>query len=68
MSSGTATDRARVGVIVGAGARSGVGGALCRKLAAEGLAVVAAGRTPEKLEALININKEIAAGLNSAAA
>ncbi|MGH0035924.1 MAG: SDR family NAD(P)-dependent oxidoreductase [Myxococcota bacterium] len=48
----SALDRARVGVVVGAGARAGVGGALCRKLAREGLAVVVAGRTPEKLAAL----------------
>lgn len=49
---GSREARSRVGVVVGAGARAGVGGALCRRLAREGLAVVAAGRTPGKLDAL----------------
>jgi NAD(P)-dependent dehydrogenase (short-subunit alcohol dehydrogenase family) len=42
----------RSAIVIGAGAERGVGGALCRRLAAEGLHVVAAGRTAEKLERL----------------
>ncbi len=43
---------AKAGIVVGAGARAGVGGALCRRLAREGLAVYVAGRTASKLEDL----------------
>jgi NAD(P)-dependent dehydrogenase (short-subunit alcohol dehydrogenase family) len=39
-------------LVIGAGANAGVGGALCRRFAREGLHVFAAGRTQEKLEAL----------------
>ncbi|MCZ6783075.1 MAG: SDR family NAD(P)-dependent oxidoreductase [Proteobacteria bacterium] len=39
-------------IVVGVGASAGVGGALCRRFAREGLHVFAAGRTVEKLEAL----------------
>lgn len=46
------SNRARLGLVVGAGARAGLGGALCRRMAREGLTVVAVGRTREKLEGL----------------
>ena len=39
-------------IVVGVGASAGLGGALCRRFAREGLHVVAAGRTAAKLEAL----------------
>ena len=39
-------------LVFGAGASAGVGGAVCRRLAREGLAVVAVGRTQEKLDKL----------------
>jgi NAD(P)-dependent dehydrogenase (short-subunit alcohol dehydrogenase family) len=39
-------------IVVGVGASAGLGGALCRRFAREGLQVVAAGRTAAKLEAL----------------
>ena len=39
-------------VVVGAGARAGIGGALCARFAAAGLPVYAVGRTAQKLEAL----------------
>lgn len=45
-------ERSRVGVVAGAGASAGVGGATCRRLAKEGLHVVFAGRTEEKLARL----------------
>ncbi len=41
---------ANAGIVVGVGARNGVGGAVCRRLAREGLVVYAAGRTREKLD------------------
>jgi NAD(P)-dependent dehydrogenase (short-subunit alcohol dehydrogenase family) len=41
-----------VAVIVGVGAVNGTGAALCRRFAAEGLHVFAAGRTPDKLAAV----------------
>jgi NAD(P)-dependent dehydrogenase (short-subunit alcohol dehydrogenase family) len=37
-------------VVIGVGAERGLGGALCRRFAAEGHHVLVAGRTPEKLE------------------
>jgi len=40
-------------LVVGVGASRGVGGAVCRRLAREGLHVVAAGRTEEKLSAVV---------------
>ena len=40
-------------VVVGAGSRQGIGGALCARFAREGVHVYAVGRTAEKLEALI---------------
>ncbi len=40
-------------VVVGAGARQGIGGALCARFAAGGLHVYAAGRSTEKLEPLL---------------
>lgn len=43
---------ASAGIVVGAGAREGVGGALCRRVGREGLVVYVAGRTPEKLDLL----------------
>jgi NAD(P)-dependent dehydrogenase (short-subunit alcohol dehydrogenase family) len=41
-------------VVIGVGASRGVGGALCRRLAREGLHVLAAGRTQEKLDRLVD--------------
>ena len=43
---------ARAAIVVGVGARAGLGAALCRRFASEGLRVFAAGRTREKLEAV----------------
>ncbi len=39
-------------IVIGVGASTGVGGALCRRFAREGLHVVVGGRTPEKIEKL----------------
>ncbi len=41
-------------VVVGVGARAGLGGALCRRFAREGLHVFVSGRTPEKLQAVVD--------------
>jgi NAD(P)-dependent dehydrogenase (short-subunit alcohol dehydrogenase family) len=41
-------------VVIGAGVRNGIGGALCARFAAGGLHVYAAGRSAEKLEPLVN--------------
>ena len=43
---------AEAALVFGVGASAGVGGAVCRRLAREGLAVVAVGRTQEKLDKL----------------
>jgi len=43
---------ARAAIVVGVGASAGLGAALCRRFAREGLRVFAAGRTREKLEAV----------------
>jgi NAD(P)-dependent dehydrogenase (short-subunit alcohol dehydrogenase family) len=40
-------------LVIGVGARQGLGAALCRRFAREGLHVFAAGRTPEKLERVV---------------
>jgi len=40
-------------IVVGVGPEVGLGGALCTRLAREGLHVVAAGRSPERLEELV---------------
>jgi NAD(P)-dependent dehydrogenase (short-subunit alcohol dehydrogenase family) len=40
-------------IIVGVGAEAGLGAALCRRFAAGGLHVYAAGRTPARLDALV---------------
>jgi NAD(P)-dependent dehydrogenase (short-subunit alcohol dehydrogenase family) len=40
-------------LVIGVGASRGVGGAVCRRLAGEGLHVVAAGRTEEKLSTIV---------------
>lgn len=40
-------------VVVGVGSSNGVGGALCRRFAREGYHVLVAGRTAEKVEALV---------------
>ena len=37
-------------IVIGVGAENGVGGAVCRRFAREGLHVVVGGRTPEKIE------------------
>lgn len=42
-----------IAVVVGVGAEQGLGGALCKRFAREGLHVVPAGRTAERLEALV---------------
>ena len=41
-------------IVFGVGASAGLGGALCRRFAREGLAVLAAGRTPAKLEPIVD--------------
>jgi NAD(P)-dependent dehydrogenase (short-subunit alcohol dehydrogenase family) len=43
---------ARSAVVVGVGARAGLGGALCRRFASEGLHVLVVGRSADKLEAV----------------
>ncbi len=45
-------------IIIGVGAEQGIGGALCRRAAAEGLHVFAGGRTRSKLERLEKIVRE----------
>src|SRR6202790_1991852 len=40
----------RTAVVIGVGAEIGLGAALCRRFASEGLHVLVAGRTPSKLE------------------
>src|SRR5437879_4007626 len=40
-------------IVVGVGPEAGLGGALCARLAREGLHVFVAGRTPAKVEALV---------------
>jgi NAD(P)-dependent dehydrogenase (short-subunit alcohol dehydrogenase family) len=44
---------AKTAIVVGVGARQGLGGALCRRFAREGLHAVAVGRTAEKLERVV---------------
>lgn len=39
-------------IVIGVGAEAGVGGALCRRFASEGLHVLVGGRTPAKIEAV----------------
>jgi len=46
-------EKGKVALIVGAGASQGIGGAISRRAAAEGLHVFVAGRTQEKLDALV---------------
>lgn len=41
-------------VIIGVGAEQGIGGALCRRFAGEGLHVIAGGRTSAKLDPLVD--------------
>ncbi|MCE2392520.1 MAG: SDR family NAD(P)-dependent oxidoreductase, partial [Proteobacteria bacterium] len=43
----------RCAIVVGARARQGIGGALCRRFAREGLHVAVVGRTLERLEELV---------------
>ena len=43
----------RGAIVFGVGAEAGLGGALCRRFANEGLAVFAVGRTPAKLDAVV---------------
>jgi NAD(P)-dependent dehydrogenase (short-subunit alcohol dehydrogenase family) len=45
---------AKAGVVIGAGAAEGLGGALVRRMAREGLPTFVAGRTREKLDALVD--------------
>ncbi len=42
----------KTAIVMGVGARQGLGAALCRRLAREGLHVMVAGRTPAKIEAV----------------
>lgn len=42
-------------IVIGVGAANGVGGALCRRFASEGLHVVVGGRTPEKIETVAGL-------------
>jgi NAD(P)-dependent dehydrogenase (short-subunit alcohol dehydrogenase family) len=44
---------ARGALVLGVGAAEGLGGALCRRFAREGLVAFAAGRTPAKLDAVV---------------
>jgi NAD(P)-dependent dehydrogenase (short-subunit alcohol dehydrogenase family) len=44
---------AKAGVVIGVGASAGVGGALCRRLAREGLHVFVAGRTQKKIDDIV---------------
>jgi NAD(P)-dependent dehydrogenase (short-subunit alcohol dehydrogenase family) len=43
----------RTAVVIGVGAEIGLGAALCRRFASEGLHVLVAGRTPSKLEQVV---------------
>ncbi len=42
----------KTAIVVGVGPEAGLGGALCKRLAREGLHVLVAGRTPDKVETL----------------
>src|SRR6266853_793462 len=55
----------RTAVVIGVGAQIGLGAALCRRFASEGLHVLVAGRTPSKLE---QVATSILAGGGSAEA
>jgi NAD(P)-dependent dehydrogenase (short-subunit alcohol dehydrogenase family) len=44
----------RKAIVVGVGPEAGLGGALCTRLAREGLHVFVAGRTPERVEAVVD--------------
>ena len=46
------SDRTKA-IVVGVGPEAGLGGALCKRLAREGCHVFVAGRTPEKVEAVV---------------
>jgi len=46
------SDRTKA-IVVGVGPEAGLGGALCQRFAREGLHVFVAGRTPEKVEAVV---------------
>ena len=52
METSTASPPAATALVVGVGASRGLGAALCRRFAAEGLHVLACGRTAAKLEAV----------------
>ena len=45
--------KGQVAVVVGVGAKQGLGAALARRFAREGLHTFVAGRTPERLEAVV---------------
>lgn len=47
-----ATGDSQIAIIIGAGSRHGIGGAMARRVSAEGLRPVLVGRTPERLERL----------------
>lgn len=44
---------AKKAIVVGVGPEAGLGGALCKRFAAEGLHVFVAGRSPDKVDALV---------------
>lgn len=44
-----------VAIVVGVGPEDGLGGALCKRFAGRGLHVFAAGRTPSKLDAIVEV-------------
>ena len=52
METSTASARPAAALVVGVGSERGLGAALCRRFAAEGLHVVACGRTAAKVEAV----------------
>src|SRR5512141_2897079 len=44
----------KTALVVGVGAEAGLGGALCKRFARGGLHVFVAGRTPDKLQAVVD--------------
>src|SRR3989442_5514616 len=49
-------------IVVGVGPEAGLGGALCERLAREGLHMFVAGRTPEKVEAVVRTIRNAGGG------
>jgi NAD(P)-dependent dehydrogenase (short-subunit alcohol dehydrogenase family) len=48
----------RVAIVVGVGAEAGLGGALCKRFGREGLHVLVAGRTAERVEAMARVIRD----------